>query len=280
MAILGETQQKQLEAILAWGSLSYALGFVTVMAHTARLGIPVIQLIEPIYILVGSPIAIVAFFSRKLWLILKSRTNKLRERLNTHNKEISDILTKSGDLESVKEAEDYLSEKLGKFFNNLFPGVGSVIFILFYIFLKKSRLRTHQTVAQVFSAAAKIAAVIRVTYESFLEIRRYAVFIFLISLVPIGTYLYIIYVYPSLPQSLGGGKSVPVKLILDGKQIPQDTPELRMLFEEEISADKSDLARTTARLEMLYYTDSFIYVRAPGGTTISFDRKAVKGIIW
>ena len=61
MALIHEVQSKQLQSILAWVSVAYALGFITVMVHTAQLGIPIIQLLEPVYILVGVPLAIVAF---------------------------------------------------------------------------------------------------------------------------------------------------------------------------------------------------------------------------
>ncbi len=48
MNIFKETESKQIERVLAWGSVAYIAGFVTVMAHTARLGIPVIEILKPL----------------------------------------------------------------------------------------------------------------------------------------------------------------------------------------------------------------------------------------
>ena len=65
---LKESEGKQLEVLISWASIAYALGFVTVMIHTARLGIPVIELIEPIYVWIGLPLALVVFSARWLWM--------------------------------------------------------------------------------------------------------------------------------------------------------------------------------------------------------------------
>ena len=51
------------------------------MLHTARMGIPVLELIGPINVWIGAPLAVVIFFSRKLWLMVKNRTETLQEEL-------------------------------------------------------------------------------------------------------------------------------------------------------------------------------------------------------
>ncbi|HYL87063.1 MAG TPA: hypothetical protein VE263_22765 [Candidatus Angelobacter sp.] len=63
---VGTSKWPDIEPILKWGAVSYACGFLIVMIHTARLGIPALQLIEPINIWIGLPIAIVLFFFDKL----------------------------------------------------------------------------------------------------------------------------------------------------------------------------------------------------------------------
>lgn len=52
--------------VVSWGSIAYAFGFLVVMLHTWRLGLPVIELIHPIFIWIGLPLATVAFFYRQL----------------------------------------------------------------------------------------------------------------------------------------------------------------------------------------------------------------------
>ncbi len=44
-----------IEALLKWGAVAYGLGFLTISVHTARLGIPLFQALEPRDILVGVP---------------------------------------------------------------------------------------------------------------------------------------------------------------------------------------------------------------------------------
>jgi len=61
-----ESRNRHLEALLKWGSVAYALGFLTVTINTARLGIPTLELIEPVQVAVGIPVTIV------LWLVLQA----------------------------------------------------------------------------------------------------------------------------------------------------------------------------------------------------------------
>ena len=43
-----------IEPALKWVAVAYAFGFVTVMLYTYRLGIPVLQLIEPVNVWIGA----------------------------------------------------------------------------------------------------------------------------------------------------------------------------------------------------------------------------------
>jgi hypothetical protein len=144
MAVIDEILSKQLQSILAWGSVTYALGFVTVMAHTARLGIPIIQLLEPVYVLVGAPLAVVAFFSRELWRLVKARTAKLTSKLEQIKAEVSEIRARQAEIKTTEEAAQYLSEVLGKVIRILIPdllprvAVGAAIALGIYWGLKRS----------------------------------------------------------------------------------------------------------------------------------------------
>jgi hypothetical protein len=48
-----EAKWPDIEPFLKWAAVAYALGFGTIMYHTWSLGIPVVQLIDPINIWVG-----------------------------------------------------------------------------------------------------------------------------------------------------------------------------------------------------------------------------------
>src|SRR4051812_34913304 len=53
-----------IETLLKWGSIAYGLGFLTVLFNTVKLGIPTLELIEPVQVWVGIPLAIV------FWLVI------------------------------------------------------------------------------------------------------------------------------------------------------------------------------------------------------------------
>src|SRR5438128_2625054 len=61
------------KSIIAWASISYAFGFATVTLHTYRLGLPVLEVLSAVYIWIGLPLALVAFFGRSLALFFKAR---------------------------------------------------------------------------------------------------------------------------------------------------------------------------------------------------------------
>src|SRR3954447_18291219 len=56
-----------LERILKWASISYALGFMTVLCNTAPLGVPALQLVEPVQALVGLPLTAVFWAVARLY---------------------------------------------------------------------------------------------------------------------------------------------------------------------------------------------------------------------
>jgi hypothetical protein len=60
------SSESAIKTVLAWGSLSYAFGFFTVTLHTSTLGLPMIELMQPVYIWVGLPLAGVAFFANRI----------------------------------------------------------------------------------------------------------------------------------------------------------------------------------------------------------------------
>lgn len=52
---------EQISGLLTWVTISYGIGFLTVIVNTYKLGIPVIKLLEPVYIIIGLPITVVIF---------------------------------------------------------------------------------------------------------------------------------------------------------------------------------------------------------------------------
>jgi len=100
-AAAGESTRKWVESLLTLASLTYGLGFLTVFVHTGRLGLPVLTLLEPIYVLVGLPLTATGLlaFSMWRWLHQEVSGNIQRVRLamqqyrNPHVPENQDVYT-------------------------------------------------------------------------------------------------------------------------------------------------------------------------------------------
>src|SRR5262245_34827949 len=78
-----ELSEGDVKTIVAWGSLSYAFGFVTVMLHTWRLGFPVLDLLSAVYVWVGLPLTLVAVFSKQLVRYFTTKGRELGNELRT-----------------------------------------------------------------------------------------------------------------------------------------------------------------------------------------------------
>jgi hypothetical protein len=281
MAVIDEIQSKQLQSILAWGSVAYVLGFLTVMVHTARLGIPIIQLLEPIYILVGVPLAVVAFFSRELWKLLKARTARLRYELQQTRAEITKIRAKQAEIKTVEEATSYLAQVLGNVLLIVMPNVTLLQLPVSALVTLVSAwwLKRYPTVAQMVYSVTRKLELITTVYRGMIEVNRYLSFVILVSVIPVGSFLYIMYLYPLVPQSFGGGKPVAAKLIIDLTKVPRNASELRSLLSEHPDSKEASSA-VSKEVALLYYTEGAIYVRAHIGPTIALKRDVVNGIIW
>jgi surface polysaccharide O-acyltransferase-like enzyme len=81
MNIFGRDLQDLVETVLKWGALAYAFGFFIVWLHTSGLGIPTIQLADPVYVLIGFPMAVICIILIFLFLKIKSRMNELMQEL-------------------------------------------------------------------------------------------------------------------------------------------------------------------------------------------------------
>src|SRR5262249_22087715 len=55
------------EQVVTWASVSYAAGFFVVLLHTWRLGLPVLDLVQAVYVWIGLPLAAFAYFWNWPW---------------------------------------------------------------------------------------------------------------------------------------------------------------------------------------------------------------------
>ncbi|MEE9555031.1 MAG: hypothetical protein V3W18_12100 [candidate division Zixibacteria bacterium] len=262
--------------------MAYMLGFITVTVHTANLGIPLIELMKPLYIWIGVPLAIVVYFIRKIWKLLSSRIELLKNDLGElRNRAIMDYKN-----ENVELSE--LSEMLIK--NFTVPLILSPfrVSILEY-FLKQTkkhignldlRSNSNDKVSQLRLITTKALIATSYISKAFDTILNFINYTVLIMLIPIGCYLYIFHAYPAIPQSYGGGKPVPVKLILDGTRIPSDSMELFHLFSPDLSYNIEHHHITTAEINLLYRTSDLYYIGLKNKKILSIPYESILGIVW
>ncbi|MBI1930442.1 hypothetical protein HYR99_40115 [Candidatus Poribacteria bacterium] len=274
MAVSESTDIKQVETILGWASVAYAAGFVTIMIHTARMGIPVVELIKPINIWIGAPLAVEIFYIRKLGVLIKLRKEAFREELAELKKEASNLI----------EAQD------SDWFVALFTALAT--FLLPFPFRTQTQekmrkqlfnwmVRKYRFTVQVPDFIRKMLAKTIYVCRAIIAFNRFLNFLLVILLIPVASYIYVVIVYPVIPQSLGGGKPMVVRLIVDSEKIPLDTPELRALFSPQVNTqEKTNNARTTLPVDLLYLTQETYYVRLPNNPIVSMNAGAVQGIIW
>ena len=286
--ILRESEAKQLEAVLAWASVAYAAGFLTVMVHTARLGIPVIELIKPVYIWIGLPLALVVFSTRWLVKIAKSHYDLFRSELSTVVTGLLDTLRDRG-IESGESNElARLATEVLVAASSLLPfgaivslAIGvpglqrdflvSALRVFIELLLKSPRVRS-----------IIIRSIQTYTYiaQGLTAVNRFLSIAAILSLIPIGCFLYIYLGYPVIPQSMGGGKPMAVVLIVNSEKIPFDSIELGKLFPNKPTSGSASKAVESLELELLYSTADEYFIRASGQPIVSLNKGAVEGIVW
>lgn len=300
----GTSKWRDIEPILKWGAVSYACGFLIVMIHTARLGIPALQLIEPINVWIGLPIAIVLFFFEKLI----GQWNRAMENLDRELTEAAALADKIGKERDPDKVFDWIVNAVVLAFATtfVFPSMDLFGFLMKKIYelfrpkfiaaLDKASPDEKRAVAQrwlgrVLSAAAFVAGVQRFVY----------VFVELVVIL-LACFLYVIVLYPRIPQTYGGGRPMEVQLIVDAESIPRESSYFRDVLPSENkstsqtenkpiaqtenkSTGQKSKTSTTIAVVLYYQTEDAYYVRinkvqTPVGPIVSLSSHAVAGIIF
>jgi cation transport protein ChaC len=250
---------RDIEPLLKWGVVSYALGFVTIMFHTAQLGIPVLQVIEPINIWIGFPLTVVIFFVDKIfayfWKPVVEARQKIVEawaKLSSSSEEatveyLAELLTWALPFAPLRSrARQYFAERI----RIVMRTRGNLRMPGWAIFLRELALAAESF------------------YRVFTQV--------LLIVVCIVAYVFI--GYPAIPQSYGGGKPIEVQLMVNAERIPKDPGGIKALFRSEPGGN--DKTITTVPLMLYYETDSTYYFRSVGGPFISLAHDAVEGLIY
>ena len=261
MAGVQEVLQKgDVKSFVAWGSIAYAFGFVTVMLHTARLGFPVLELLSAIYILVGAPLAGVAFFL--LWI--SQSFSSRASRITNEVKESWEGLKQGVPPEDF----DLISSFLG-----IFTAISPI--------LRPFRRRIESLLKKAMSSdlnVSKHATAVLIRFASLLRgIQAINAALNLVAgglllLLAIG--LYVWQLYPHIPQSYGGGAPTEVRLLVNIARVPRDVLGL------PAGEDGAPATAMTGRMSLLYSTTDNYYVEDSNGRRMSLSREAVEGVIW
>jgi hypothetical protein len=284
---------RDIEPLLKWAAVAYGGGFLTVMLHTYRLGIPVVELIEPIYIWVGTPLAVAAYFIGQLIALFKRTLEKLPQELNEAKRDRDKLFASK----IPEDAARALSALIGislRVFGSAVPLVPleDVLRETLAPLLKRlveKKLESGDD-RDTLSYIIKLASVIYFLTAIAAAFNRFFLRLVMLALVPATLCLYVLFAYPAIPQSLGGGKPSQVRLIVDTKKIPTDDTDLRNLFpqspieNEPANSRKAELSgpesHTTCILALHYQNEHTYYVERTPGPIVAIDHDAVEGVIY
>ena len=290
-----EASWRNIEPVLKWAGVAYMFGFLIVMLHTYRLGIPTMQLIEPINIWIGAPLAIVGFFLDKLYASAKRAAGSLSQSL----KEAAGIrqrFTKdSNDLRTLfDQILDFWFGSMA-LFASPFGLVGPTkkfywrLFRIWIALIRKvrgvdplaflaegggeqDRERLLNSVEPTLKWTLRIGA-----FARFLNAGIYILYVFL------ACWLYV-EVYPSIPQTLGGGRPLAVELLVSQDALPPGKE-----FEDwrradgrgEESPSQPEAKESIAVPVTLYFrSEHELIVRKGTGPIVSLSDHAIEGIVF
>jgi hypothetical protein len=289
-----EAKWPDIEPFLKWAAVAYALGFGTIMYHTWSLGIPVIQLIDPINIWVGLPLAGVAFFLDKLYTMLKKATIHFSDRAKALREERKYFEGSNVDLlHLVQKTVDAVSSGMSVVLPVLGP-LAPLVKVLYSAaanyWLAQIPIATFKSTAvseEQRKALLKWTSRVLFWDQIFGEALRLANFVLMICIVvPAACLIYIAAVYPGAPQTVGGGRPLPVELILSEETLPKTPIFARWLPNAEVAVQGYPTPKIEGKKNLvvpvtLYFrTDHEIYVRKDRGPIVSLSDHAVEGIVF
>lgn len=250
------------EQVITWASISYAAGFFIILLHTWRLGLPVLDLVQAVYVWIGVPLTLFLYFANKPW-------RYFRGRLETASARLRDSLRRGPLQEQINAGT-----------------IGDVIAIVgpFVVssFLAFSLLESINW-TKLFSEARYGRAVVRFSRWVFRVWAVISALLTLLSLIVAAAIVvgilmaYVWIVYPRLPQSLGGGAPVRVRIVLDVAKI---SPDFSTVAGLGVSWNKDGPPVLTSELQLLYKTADGFWLVSEGGAPFLLDKSMVLGLLY
>lgn len=252
------------ERLIAWASIAYGCGFVIVLLHTARIGIPVLDLIKPIYVWVGLPVAFAMFFARQI-------LGHLKRHAAANKAELLRAI-RSNPASNASEATDRLIDTVAYITPWYLPRrTVQKIFrsILDRILAAQPDPSNQSRIVKLLDLYARAFRAAEATLNLFNVALRAGLVLGLIL-------LYVWVLYPLIPQAYGGGDPSRVKLLIDTAKLPPQVPDLTGPRPIQASASPS----ISAEMELLYITSASYFIRGKRGGVIALDKSVVVGIVY
>jgi len=260
------------KTVVAWGSVSYAFGFLTVMLHTSRLGLPVLELLEPIYVWIGLPLAAFTFLARWLLKYFKSRSTELTDEFG------SSLERLRGKLDSEKV--DIIADLVGAI--NLLPfprwilgrPLQRIIQRHMEPLLEQDKIEDPEIFERNVLWFSKITAIIKI----FLVVSEFLILFARGALIIILLIFYVWELYPKIPQSFGGGKPNYIQLVVEKSAL---SPHL-------ITNNNSPSSATIIvgskfiilSADLLYQTKTYFFLKIGSSMIFAVKSAAVQSVIW
>jgi hypothetical protein len=291
---INSNDSKNIESVIAWGSVAYVAGFFIVMVHTASLGIPIIEILKPIYIWIGLPLALVIFSIRWLWKLTIERVNRAKVQFEKIKSETKDVLFSKKKRKVEDLVEIYISSwyamllllpavleyplyKLIKYAENTIrKSIKWAIEIDLHNIRKKRKITQSKYLETNFKWLKGAEIFVRALGEAI----RFFKFSILLLAIPVISLFYVYKIYPAIPQSYGGGKPMTAVLIINSDDLPVNSPDICSLFTDNTCLSQPEKVFTTTEIEILYTTSEEYYLRASNQKIFSIKRDIVSGIIY
>ncbi len=251
-----------IKSALAWGSVAYAFGFITVMLHTARLGFPVLELLGGVYIWIGAPIAIVCFFSLRIVAFFQQRATRLAAETRASWVDLTGATAPADNVDLISRFAGEM-RSITPFFGLVRGPIETVL-----VHALKDQSESSRRLL------SRLVAFIRGFNAIFGFFQLLLTIIYLLGAV----YAYVWLIYPVIPQNIGGGAPALVRLVVVVEKIPQGLSSLpRLSASAQGVAGKTEITRI---VKLLYATKECVYIEESDGTRLSLRNDAIGGIIW
>jgi hypothetical protein len=220
------------------------------MLHTARLGIPVLDLIKPAYVWVGLPLAVLGFFSKAI-------ISRFKRQAEDHGV----LLTKSISQPFIVDSDDYpvlrqnfvdTAIRLAPWFAPKKVSTGLLEAAIGRAERKARKLTTDPRANKIFDRLLRMSM-------SVTAIWAFTNLIVTIAGTCAAVVVYAWVIYPWLPQTIGGGAPRHVQLVVDGSKFPD---ALRRSTGLQGLWTKEEPPLLTAEVDLLYKTSDAYWIRS------------------